>query len=292
MPFLKVVKNKAYFKRFQTKFRRRREGKTDYRARKRLVSQDKNKYNSPKYRFVVRVSNSEITTQIAYAKITGDVVLAAAYSRELKRYGATAGLGNYAAAYATGLLLARRILTKLKLSEKYPGKVESNGEDYHVEALADGPSPFTALLDVGLRRTTTGAKVFAALKGATDGGIDIPHSEKRYVGYDKESKKLDTEVLKKYIFGGHVADYMKKVKEEDPSAYEKQFSDYVKAKVKPEDVTAMWAKVHKAIRANPASKNTEKKKPKTPKRWSRVPLSLAQRKDRVRQKMTAANKKE
>lgn len=30
------------------------EGKTDYRARTRLINQDKNKYNTPKYRFVVR----------------------------------------------------------------------------------------------------------------------------------------------------------------------------------------------------------------------------------------------
>nr|P19949.2 RecName: Full=Large ribosomal subunit protein uL18; AltName: Full=60S ribosomal protein L5 [Oryctolagus cuniculus] len=45
--FVKVVKNKAYFKRYQVKFRRRREGKTDYYARKRLVIQDKNKYNTP-----------------------------------------------------------------------------------------------------------------------------------------------------------------------------------------------------------------------------------------------------
>jgi ribosomal protein L18 len=44
MPFVKVQKNKAYFSRFQVKFRRRREGKTDYRQRKRLVCQDKNKY--------------------------------------------------------------------------------------------------------------------------------------------------------------------------------------------------------------------------------------------------------
>ncbi len=54
MPFVKVQKTKAYFKRYQVKFRRRREGKTDYRARKRLITQDKNKYNSPKYRLVVR----------------------------------------------------------------------------------------------------------------------------------------------------------------------------------------------------------------------------------------------
>ncbi|CAO2633487.1 60S ribosomal protein L5 (Fragments) [Lemmus lemmus] len=54
MGFVKVVKNKAYFKRYQVRFRRRREGKTDYYARKRLVIQDKNKYNTPKYRMIVQ----------------------------------------------------------------------------------------------------------------------------------------------------------------------------------------------------------------------------------------------
>jgi len=87
MPFVKVVKNKAYFKRFQVKFRRRREGKTDYFARKKLVVQDKNKYNTPKYRMIVRISNTDITCQIAYARMEGDVVICAAYSHELPRYG-------------------------------------------------------------------------------------------------------------------------------------------------------------------------------------------------------------
>ena len=50
MGYVKVLKSGAYHKRFQVKFRRRREGKTDYFARKKLVVQDKNKYNTPKYR--------------------------------------------------------------------------------------------------------------------------------------------------------------------------------------------------------------------------------------------------
>jgi large subunit ribosomal protein L5e len=162
MVFLKVIKNKAYFKRFQTKFRRRREGKTDYYARKRLVTQDKNKYNSPKYRFVVRFTNSDVITQIIYARIDGDIVLSAAYAHELARFGMPVGHTNYAAGYATGLLLARRVLQKLKLDGKYQGKQEINGEDYNVEELADGPRPFKALLDVGLKRTTTGSKVFCS----------------------------------------------------------------------------------------------------------------------------------
>ena len=41
----------------QVKYKRRRQGKTDYRARLRLSAQNKNKYNTPKYRFVVRFSN-------------------------------------------------------------------------------------------------------------------------------------------------------------------------------------------------------------------------------------------
>jgi large subunit ribosomal protein L5e len=71
MPFVKVVKNKAYFKRYQVKYRRRREGKTDYRARKRLICQDRNKYNSPKYRLVVRFTNKHCICQIIYSEIVG-----------------------------------------------------------------------------------------------------------------------------------------------------------------------------------------------------------------------------
>src|SRR4051812_8768233 len=64
MGLVKVVKNRAYFKRFQTKFKRRREGKTDYYARKRLTVQDKNKYNTPKYRLIVRFTNKDIIAQV------------------------------------------------------------------------------------------------------------------------------------------------------------------------------------------------------------------------------------
>jgi large subunit ribosomal protein L5e len=291
MPFIKVQKNKPYFKRYQVKYRRRREGKTDYYARKRLVLQDKNKYNSPKYRLVVRFTNKDIITQIVYSKITGDLVLGAAYSHELKKYGMPVGLTNYAAAYATGLLLARRVLTKLKLADKYQGNTNVNGEDYNVEPLTDGPRPFYALLDVGLARTTTGSKVFAVLKGATDGGIEVPHSETRFVGYDKEGNKLNAEVLRKYIFGGHVKDYMTAVKGEDQAKYEQLFADYIKNKIEPNNLEATWVKVHKAIRADPTHKSTAKPAPAAQKRWGKVRLSLAQRKDKVRQKLASKAKK-
>merc|ERR1712003_219697 len=110
------------FKRYQVKFRRRREGRTDYFARKRLVVQDKNKYNTPKYRLIVRSSNTDISCQIAYARLEGDIVICAAYSHELPRYGVKVGLTNYA-----GLLLARRVLQKFKLDTVYEGNTNVDG---------------------------------------------------------------------------------------------------------------------------------------------------------------------
>lgn len=291
MPFVKVIKNKAYFKRFQVQYRRRREGKTDYRARKRLVAQDKNKYNSAKYRLIVRLSNKDITCQIAYAKLEGDFILAAAYSHELKRYGMSVGLSNYAAAYATGLLLARRLLTNLKLADKYQGNTKVDGTDYNVEELQDGPHPFRAYLDVGLARTTTGSKVFAALKGATDGGLEIPHSASRFVGYSKEEKTLKADILRKHIFGGHIGDYMKSLREHNGAKYQKHFADYVKAGIKPEEIEAKWAAVHKAIRADPVMKKSEKKKPEVQKRFRRGKLTLADRKNRIKQKLAYIERK-
>jgi hypothetical protein len=58
--------------------------------------------------------------------------------------------------------------------------------------------------------------VFA--QGALDGGLNIPHNEKRFVGWTKE-EGLEAEVLKKYIYGGHVAEYMEEMEEEDPEKY-------------------------------------------------------------------------
>jgi len=281
MGFVKVVKNKSYFKRYQVKFKRRREGKTDYQARKNMVVQDKNKYNTPKYRMIVRFSNKDIVCQIAYARIVGDVVVCAAYAHELPRFGIKMGLTNYSAAYATGLLLARRMLKKLGLDQQYKGKVEATGEDYTVEKEGEA-APFRCYLDVGLARTTTGAKIFGAMKGALDGGLDIPHNEKRFFGYDGESKKYDPKKHRERIMGKHVADYMTNMKKEDEEAYKRHFSKYIAAGVNPDGLEKMYKGAHTAIRANPdVAPKKEKKVEK--KRWTRKKKSLAERKARVKQ---------
>lgn len=285
MPFVKNIKNKAYFKRFQVKFKRRREGKTDYYARKRLIIQEKNKYNTPKYRMVVRFSNRNITTQIVYARIVGDVVLSAAYSHELPKFGIKSGLTNYASAYATGLLLARRTLQKLKLDSIYTGQTTVDGDEYYVDDVDGSPGAFTAFLDVGLARTSTGAKVFGAMKGAADGGLNIPHNAKRFPGYDAESKSFNADVHRQHIMGLHVANYMKELQGADEDEYKRQFSGYIKNGVNADSIEGIYKKAHAAIRQNPAAPPT-KKKPADYKqrRWNRAGLNLAQRKDRVRQK--------
>jgi large subunit ribosomal protein L5e len=303
MGFVKIVKNTAYFKRFQVKFARRRQNKTDYYARQRLVTQDKNKYKTPKYRLVVRITNRDVICQIFAADLTHDSCLAAAYSHELPRYGVNFGLTNYAAAYCTGLLLARRVNKKFALD--YEGNKEVDGTDFNVEEAGD-KAPFRALLDVGLARTTTGARVFGALKGACDGGLAVPHKDRRFPGSKRNDNKeweSDPETHKKYIFGGHVADWMKALAEDDEKreSAKQQFKRLIDAGITPEKLAGIYTAAHKAIRADPNKKrdNSElgyfgkRKTPKDPKaavpkkRWGLARRSVQQRKATIKQKLTA-----
>jgi large subunit ribosomal protein L5e len=76
-------------------------------------------------------------------------------------------------------------LKKLGLDEMYTGTDEANGK-YFLEEREDEPkNPFSCILDVGLRPTTTGARVYAAMKGAVDGGLAIPHGQsgKQFPGW-------------------------------------------------------------------------------------------------------------
>ncbi len=281
MPFHNPVMNREYFRSFQVQFRRRREGKTDYFARRRLIVQDKNKYETPKYRLVVRRTNKDIICQIVYSKIQGDFVLCAAYAHELPRFGLKVGLTNYSAAYCTGLLLARRVLKQLGLDSEYQGVTEVTGKMFHVEAEGDR-NPFRCYLDVGLVRTTTANRVFGALKGAVDGGLDIPHGSGRFAG--NIDGRYNAAAHRDRIMGDHVAEYMNELKEEDEEAFNKQFSRYIKEGITADDIEGMYERVHAAIRTNPdaAAKKEHTKPDKTFGRRNK--MSLEQRKDRIRQK--------
>jgi large subunit ribosomal protein L5e len=274
MAFVKVVKNKAYSMRMQVKPKRRRQGKTDYYARRRLVMQRKNKYDSKKYRFVVRRTCTKMIAQIIYSTMTGDKVLCAAESTELKTYGLTAGLTNFSAAYCTGLLLARRLLKQIGLSDMYKGNSKVDGELYNVDTDIQDKRPFKALMDVGIQRTTTGARIFGVLKGACDGGINIPHNTKRFPGYskakvevvtnkrgkagegEKTASSYEPKVLRERIFGGHVTTYMNKLKKEDAAKFTRQFSQWEKCMtaLKMKTCEEVYKKVHEDIKKNPDRK--------------------------------------
>eukprot|EP00010_Vexillifera_abyssalis_P008314 CAMPEP_0201549606 /NCGR_PEP_ID=MMETSP0173_2-20130828/6052_1 /ASSEMBLY_ACC=CAM_ASM_000268 /TAXON_ID=218659 /ORGANISM="Vexillifera sp., Strain DIVA3 564/2" /LENGTH=291 /DNA_ID=CAMNT_0047959323 /DNA_START=59 /DNA_END=934 /DNA_ORIENTATION=- len=279
--FHKIIKNNSYYSRYQVKFRRRRNGKTDYYARKRLTVQDKTKYNSPRYRLVVRFSNKDVICQLIYAQIQGDQVVCAAYSHELPRYGVKVGLTNYAAAYATGLLLARRHLSSIGLADNFEGN-DDVGSDFTATPV-NGRRPFKALLDVGLARTSTGARVFAAMKGACDGGLNVPHSAKRLIG--SEGNRVNSDVLRSYILGGHVANWMNELQEKGDGSYERAFSKYIREGIKADDIEQMWIDCHAAIRADPSHKSTKKELPKgfVQKRFNRKKLNHAARKNRINQ---------
>jgi large subunit ribosomal protein L5e len=294
MPFTKLVKNNAYYSRYQVKYKRRRQGKTDYYARKRLITQAKNKYNAPKYRLVVRFTNKDVIVQIVTAELGGDKIFMAAYSHELKRYGIKYGLTNWAAGYATGLLCARRALKKLGLDEEFEGVEEPDGEFKLTEESEGGRRPFKCFLDVGLARTSTGARVFGVMKGASDGGLYIPHSENRFPGYDIETKELDTDVLRKYIFGGHVAEYMETLADDDEERYKTLFNNYIKDGIEADGLEEIYSEAHSAIREDPFKKDEDADEKKSKEFWKeeskkyrQQKLTKEEKEKRVQEKIAA-----
>jgi large subunit ribosomal protein L5e len=76
------------------------------------------------------------------------------------------------------------------MDKLYPGNTKIDGSVYDVgEKPNEERRPFLAYLDVGLTRTTIGNRVFGALKGACDGGLYIPHSNKRFPGFHESDDK-------------------------------------------------------------------------------------------------------
>merc|ERR1712096_199411 len=181
-------------------------------------------------------------------------------------------------------------LAKLNLAEIYEGQVEVDGGEYNVESLDDQPSAFRCNLDVGLSRTTTGARVFGGLKGAVDGGLEINHSMSRFPGFDEEADEFNAEVHRGHIFGKNVGEYMRSLSDSDEDAFKKQFSQYIKEGITPDTIEQMYTNAHAAIRADPAHKSAGKEKFKG-KRCLRSKLSLAQRRDSAKQKKEAYRRK-
>ncbi len=133
----------------KTRFRRRRENKTDYHARLLLLQ-------SRRLRLVVRKSNRYIIAQIVESREARDFVKLAASSSELKKYGWPASqqgsLKSIPAAYLTGVLLADKI------------RFSKSGID-------------ELILDIGLARSTKGSRIYSVVKGLIDSGIKVKCSQ-------------------------------------------------------------------------------------------------------------------
>lgn len=169
------------------------------------------------------------------------------------------------------------------MGDVYKGVEAADGEffDVYEKGINEDRRPFKALLDVGLVRTTTGNRVFGALKGAVDGGIHIPHNTKRFPGYHIEKAQVTTgkrgKVVEKakgaasynakehreHIFGLHVQGYMDHLNKTNKDKFNKQFSKWAAnlQKAKVNNTEALYKKVHAEIRKGPKRVKVEKKNP-------------------------------
>ena len=142
-----MKKGKAY----TIAFRRKREGKTDYRTRLKLLT-------SKKLRVVVRRKLNNFTVQIINFEAKGDKVLIGVSSRELIKYGWKAHRGNLSSAYLTGYLCGLKA-KKNKLTE--------------------------GILDIGPNEAVPKSSFFALAKGLKDAGFNLPLGEKVIPGEDR-----------------------------------------------------------------------------------------------------------
>ena len=187
--------------RYRVKFRRRREGKTNFYYRKRLLA-------SGLPRLVIRKSLKHIKAQVVEAEMIGDKIITQAHSKELtKKYGWKYNTANTPSAYLIGYLIGKKAL-KIKLE--------------------------VANLDIGIYRPIVNTKLFAALKGAVDAGLDVAHGEEIFPSDER-------------INGKHIADYALKLEEENKNFYKKQFSKLLKDKIDPKQIANNFNQVKQKI---------------------------------------------
>ena len=137
--------------RYKVAFRRRREGRTDYYARRKLL-------NGREARAVVRRSNKNITIQFAEFDMGGDLILASASSRDLKAMGWEYSCSSIPAAYLAGYLAGKKAIKA--------------GIEY-------------AVLDIGMQKVQHGGVLFATVAGMTDAGLEVPYGEGVLPGEDR-----------------------------------------------------------------------------------------------------------
>jgi large subunit ribosomal protein L18 len=136
-------------------FRRRRQGVTDYRSRKKAIT-------SQRPLLVVRVSNKNVSSQFVRPMVKGDVVLSASHSRELVKLGWQGSRKSTPACYLLGMLAGKKAL----------------GKGVKEAVLYNGVVPFVK-----------GARVAAFLKGVVDAGVSVPVSEDAFPSEERLTGK-------------------------------------------------------------------------------------------------------
>jgi large subunit ribosomal protein L18 len=150
---------------YRIHFRRRREGKTNYKKRLKLLL-------SEKPRLVYRKTLKYIIGQIINFDKKGDVTLVGITSKILKKYGWKFACDNTPASYLTGYLLGKMALSK--------GVKE-------------------AVLDIGLYTSTKGGRMYAFAKGAIDAGLNVPCNEEMFPSEDRiKGLHISEEVAKNF----------------------------------------------------------------------------------------------
>ncbi|MFO8016402.1 MAG: 50S ribosomal protein L18 [Candidatus Woesearchaeota archaeon] len=179
--------------------KRKRKSRTDYHKRLTLLK-------SREKRLVVRKSLKNIIVQIIDYAPEGDRVIASADTRELEKYGYKHSKGNIVAAYLTGVLAGR--------------KAKKNNVE-------------KAVFDIGLQQSVKRSRLFAAVKGAVDSGLDVPASEESFPPDER-------------IRGDHIKSYAENLKKDD-TAYKKQFSAHLKNNIQPEKITESFEQTKNSI---------------------------------------------
>ena len=169
-------------------FKRKREGKTHYKKRLKILL-------SNKFRLVVRKSLNGIKASIVKYDPKGDKIIFTVDSKTLGKFGWKGNTGNLPSAYLTGMIAGKKA-------------VQSGVKE--------------AILDIGMNNSTKGSRLYAALAGALDAGMEIPSN---------------MEVLppKERISGEHISQYAESIKNDRPR-YERQFYTYLKKGLNPEDI--------------------------------------------------------
>ena len=173
---------------FTVPFKRKREGRTYYKKRLRILL-------SSKFRLVIRKSLKNFQASIIEYNPKGDKVLFTVNAKTLSKYGWKGDNGNLPSAYLVGMLAGRKA-------------IELGVND--------------VVLDLGFNNSTKGSRLYAALAGAVDAGLKIPHNPEILPAKDR-------------ISGEHIAKFAHSLKN-DKLRYEKQFSNYIKNGLAPEDI--------------------------------------------------------